>query len=191
MNTTNQATTERVAYEVPGAQLRYRAAQLNAAGLPYSATYQPAAGVYIVVVLQPAGIDPFAQQPARRPKPGVEFGPALKWLAIVAAVVAVVAVIYLAFSPSDQVTAEVGGMRLDPVTGHMADDGGLWGWLPDLQLPWQAAEEPAEQGGFRWPWDAAADAVESVQSTVTVAAGGALAVLVLLIILALLGKRRR
>ncbi len=194
MNGNNQAAMERATYEVPGAQFRYRAAQLNSAGLQYDATYQPAERVYIVVVTQPAGLDPFAQQPARRPKTGIELPPVLKWVTVVAAVTAiaaVAAVLYLAFSPSDQVTAEVGGMRLDPVTGHMVEDGGLWGWLPDLQLPWQAAEEPAEQGDFRWPWDAAADAAESVQSTVTVVSAGVLGFLVLLIILALLGKRRR
>ena len=195
MNGNNQAAMERATYEVPGAQFRYRAAQLNSAGLQYDATYQPAERVYIVVVTQPPGLDPFAQQPVRRPRRNVAPGPVLRWLAIVAAAVALGWGLYLAFSPSDQVTAEVGGMRLDPVTGHMVDDGGLWGWLPDLQLPWQTAEKPAEQGAFRWPWDAAAEdvraAAQDIQGSVTIVTGGVLAVLVLLIILALLGRRRR
>ena len=179
--------TEQQTYEIPGRQLGWRVSQLRAQGIPFEVA-DIGGGVYVVVVQQPAGAQPFAYQPARRPKPRVELGPVLRWAAVMAAVVAVVAVLYFAFSPSDTVTAEVGGMRLDPVTGHMLPEAGWWDWLPDL--PWQqAAEEPAEQG-FRWPWDAAADAVADVHGTVTTVSAGVLGVLVLLIVLALVRRRR-
>ena len=61
---------ERQAYEVPGRQLGWRVSQLQAQGLPYNV--QPlAGGIYIVIVQQPSGADPFAYEapPATRTHP--------------------------------------------------------------------------------------------------------------------------
>lgn len=62
---------EQQAYEVPGRQLGWRVNQLQQQGLPYNV--QPAGGgVYIVIVQQPAGAQPFAYEapPSARPRSG-------------------------------------------------------------------------------------------------------------------------
>ena len=187
--------TEQQAYEVPGQHLRWRVAQLQAQGLPYNV--QPAGGgVYIVVVQQPAGASPFAYQPAHRARPDVS-GDVLRWLLFAAVAALFVAVLWLVFARAGGEDAQ-GGTQQGTQQG--TQEGGWWDWLPDVPLPWAADEpsqgaQPAEQGGgWRWPWESAADgladAVGAVQATVTLAAGAVLAVLVLLIVLALVRRRR-
>lgn len=194
--------TEQQAYEVPGQHLRWRVAQLQAQGLPFNV--QPAGGgVYIVIVQQPAGGNPFAYQPAHRARPGVSGG-VLRWLLFAAVAALFVAALWLVFVRAGGEDAQ----QQPPQQGTQqgTQEGGWWDWLPalplpDLPLPWaadepsQPATQPATQdGGWRWPWESAADgladAAQSVQDTVTIAAGAVLAVLVLLIVLALVRRRR-
>lgn len=200
---------EQQAYEIPGQQLRWRAAQLQQQGYPFR-VQSADGGIYIVIVQHPAGLDPFAYQTRHRPAPAVSAGDILRWAAPLAVVALVVAGLYFLFaagwgeqSTIAGVPVEIGGMRLDPATGHgIVDDG--WPRLPDwLSLPdrwpWQPEQQQAQPDGFRWPWDAAAESVAataesvaataaSVQGTVTLAAGAVLAVLVLLIVLALVRR---
>lgn len=188
--------TEQQAYEVPIWQLGWRKAQLAAQGYEYDEPVPVGGGIYIVVVRHPVGAQPFAYQPPhRRRKPGVNAKPILYWTLAMLLLAVIGYGLFVVFGPQpDTVTAETGGMKLDPVTGHGIKED-WWDWLPDLpdiRLPWPRAEQQPqpEPDGFRWPWDAAADTAESVQGTVTVVAGAVLAVLVLLIVLALVSKRR-
>ena len=181
-------------YEVHPSQLRWAMHNLSAAGVPIQGYSTLPNGMCVIVITLPESTpapDWRAVNTARRPKPRIELGPVLRWAAVLAAVVAVAAVLYFAFAGGgNTVTAEVGGMRLDPVTGHMVEDGGVWDWFANLHLPWQqdAAQPSQPQGdGWQWPWDAA---VQRAQDTVTLAAGATLAVLVWLIVLALVRKRR-
>lgn len=188
---------EQQAYEVPGRELRWRVAQLKAQNLDY-VVRQVGGGVYIVVVQQPVGAEPFAYaeyQRRRRPRLTIDGANILRWAAVLGAVAVVVAVLWFAFGPSDTVTAETGGMRLDPITGRGIVEANWWDWFTGLRLPWQqSAEQPSQQGGFRWPWDtameSAAAAADSVQGTVTIVSVGVVAVLVLLIVLSLVRRRR-
>jgi hypothetical protein len=61
---------EQQAYEVQGRQLGWRVSQLQQQGLPYNVQSR-GGGVYIVIVQQPSGADPFAYQapPAPRTRP--------------------------------------------------------------------------------------------------------------------------
>ena len=189
--------TEQQMYEVPGRQLGWRVSQLQAQGIPYD-VQSLGGGVYIVTVQQPVGAEPFAYaeyQRRRRPRLTIDRAAILRWAAVLGAVAVVAVMLWFTFGPSDQVSAETGGMRLDPATGHgIADD--VWSWLPELpalRLPWQAEpQQPSQQGGFRWPWDtameSAAAAADSVQGTVTTVSVGVVAVLVLMIILSLLRR---
>ena len=186
---------EQQAYGVPGRELRWRVAQLKAQNLDY-VVRQVGGGVYIVVVQQPPDANPFTYRPApRRTWPRVNSSLLVRLSLCILLLALVGWGLWTAFAPADQVTAETGGMRLDPATGHMVQ-GGWWEWLPALQLPWAADEgtQPATQDGWRWPWETAADrlaeAAASVEGTVTLASGAVLAVLVLLIVLALVRRRR-
>ena len=187
--------TEQQMYEVPGRQLGWRVSQLQAQGIPYD-VQSLGGGVYIVTVQQPVGAEPFAYaeyQRRRRPRLTIDRAAILRWAAVLGAVAVVAVMLWFTFGPSDQVSAETGGMRLDPATGHgIADD--VWSWLPELpalRLPWQAEpQQPSQQGGFRWPWDAAADAVADVQATVTMVLVVIVTVLVLMIVLVVVRKRR-
>ena len=194
-----------VEYPIPvhPSQARRAMHNLAAQGVPIAGGGM-AGGEYVIVVVLPAD----AVAPDWRSAPAVRRGGFrfdtrrwLRWAAVLAVVAVLAGVLWFVFPPSDQVTAETGGMRLDPVTGHGIPDEGMWGWLPDmpalhLSWPWTDAQsQPAQpQGdGFRWPWDSAADslaaAAASVQGTVTLAAGAVLAALVLLIVLALVRRR--
>ena len=187
--------TEQQMYEVPGRQLGWRVSQLQAQGIPYD-VQSLGGGVYIVTVQQPVGAEPFAYaeyQRRRRPRLTIDRAAILRWAAVLGAVAVVAAVLWFAFGPSDTVTAETGGMRLDPITGRGIVEANWWDWFTGLRLPWQqSAEQPSQQGGFRWPWDtameSAAAAADSVQGTVTTVSVGVVAVLVLMIILSLLRR---
>lgn len=184
--------TEQQIYEVPGQQWRWRAAQLNAQGLPFEATYNRAAGVYLVVVNQPVGADPFACQP-RRPYPVFERQWLLRWGLVLAVAAALLGVGYLVVRQAGDVDLDAIWQRVEAIR---------WPWEPSLpqgepivettefRWPWESKviSAPRSQGGgFQWPWDSA---VRSAQDTVTMAAGAILAVLVLLIVLSLVRKRR-
>ena len=195
--------TEQQMYEVPGRQLGWRVSQLQAQGLPYN-VQSLGGGVYVIVVQQPVGAAPFAYQGGRA-RPAFSLGhylppAAIRVLLSVLLLVLVGWGLWVASAPSSAtITVETGGMKIDPVTGRMVEDGGLWGWVAALRLPWDGSAQDAAQqqaqppSAWRWPWDAAmehaADTAESVQSTVTVVAGGVLAVLVLMIVLALVRRR--
>ena len=186
-----------VEYPIPvhPSQARRAMHNLAAQGVPIAGGGM-SGGEYVIVVVLPAD----AVAPDWRSAPVVRRGGFrfdsrswLRWAAVLAVVAVLAGVLWFMFAPSDQVTAETGGMRLDPATGHGIPDEGMWGWLPDmpalhLSWPWADAAQPSQpQGdGWQWPWDAA---MESVQDTVTLAAGAALAVLVLLIVLALVRRR--
>ena len=187
-----------VEYPIPvhPSQARRAMHNLAAQGVPIAGGGM-SGGEYVIVVVLPAD----AVAPDWRSAPAVRRGGFrldtrrwLRWAAVLVVVAVLAGVLWFVFAPSDQVTAEVGGMKLDPATGHMVEDGGWWGWLPSLRLPWQESPQQAPQQGFRWPWDSAmenaAAAAASVQGTVTLAAGAVLGVLVLLIILALVRRRR-
>ena len=184
-------------YEVHPSQLRWAMHNLSSQGVPIQGYSTLPNGMCVIVVTLPDGETAPDWRAAHRSKPRIELGPVLRWVSILAGIIAVAAVLYFAFAGGDTVTAEVGGMKLDPTTGHMVEDGGLWGWLPDLHFPWQAQQQPsqqAQQQGFRWPWDAAMESAaataESVQGTVTVVSGAVLGLLVLLIVLALVRRRK-
>lgn len=188
--------TEQQAYEVPGQQLRWRASQLNAQGYPYQV--QPAAGgIYIVIVQQPSGVNPFAYQPP--PRQSWPAAGNVIWLriSIACAVGAMVCgLLYLVFSRAAFDAAPAAA------AAPAAQTDSAWGWLfTDWQWPWNAEPEPPALAaatptpGWQWPWDSAAanlrDATESAQATVTMISAGVLIVLVLLIVLALVRKGGR
>ena len=194
-----------VEYPIPvhPSQARRAMHNLAAQGVPIAGGGM-SGGEYVIVVVLPAD----AVAPDWRSAPVVRRGGFrfdsrswLRWAAVLAVVAVLAGVLWFMFSPSDQVTAETGGMRLDPVTGHgIPDDGGWWGWLmqpPDLRLPWpfpaRLPQNEPQGDGFRWPWDAAADSLAdtaaSVQGTVSLAAAFILAALVLLIVLALVRRK--
>lgn len=188
---------ERQAYEVPGSQMRWRAAQLRAQGMPFDVERVSHSNTYIFFVQQPTGAQPFAYQPPPQQR---QAWPAWDGARIVQIVLATVAAILLLWMGSAMWGR--GDDEAAPVVEAQpeAEDGGAWAWLSGL-LPWQSEPEakpvaaaPAKDTGWKWPWesaaDAAADAAESVQATVTMVSFGVLAVLVLLIVLALVSKRR-
>lgn len=182
--------TEQQAYEVPGSQMRWRAAQLRAQGLPFDTTYNNQSNTYIFFVQQPTGADPFAYQPPpQRSYPVFERERLLRIALILAVAAAICGAGYL-------IVRSIGGVEAG------------WRQIDSVRLPWEEAEPevtamPAptatpEAGSFRWPWESAADGLQaardtadSVQSTVTMAAGAVLAVLVLMIILSLVRRRGR
>lgn len=192
---TEQGAYERRAYEVHGRQLGWRVSQLQQQGYPY--TVQPAAGgVYIVVVQQPPAVNPFAYAEYSRPRqawPALDSANVLRWVLVVGVAAMLLGAAYMVFSQSGQA---------DQPQPAQAEDGGgsVWGWFDNLRFPWepdapaaQATQAPQDDG-WKWPWESAGDslaaAAESVQGTVTAVSASILAVLVLLIILALVRRRR-
>ena len=89
----NNPQTEQTAYEVSGRQLGWRVSQLQAQGLPYNV--QPmAGGIYIVVVQQPPGMQPFDYQPPPTPRAHPRSGPGIVPINVkVAAIVVVLGMI--------------------------------------------------------------------------------------------------
>lgn len=105
-------------YEVPGQQLRYRVAQLNAAGIPFNVAGQ-SGGVYIIVI--PMGyVDGMTSlpQPHRRRKPW--WMPSRKMLVTLAMVAVVGAGVYMLLS---------GGIKINGVAMPAMPT------LPAVQLP--------------------------------------------------------
>ena len=182
---------------VAGSNPRWAMSNLRAQGVPIEGWGRDSSGDFVIIVLLPADapLPNYRYAPAARRAPfRFDTRSWLRWAAVLAVVAVLAGVLWFMFSPSDQVTAETGGMRLDPVTGHGIPDEGMWGWLSDipaLHLSWPWADtqsQPAQPrgDGWQWPWDAA---VQSAQDTVTLAAGALLAALVLLIILALVRRK--
>lgn len=183
--------TESQAYEVPGQQLRWRAAQLQQQGYPFQV--QPAGGgVYIVIVQQPPAVDPWAYQPPPRPRqawPRFDPAAALRWALVALVAALLLGTVYLVMARSEG----------DGAAAVQEDAGSPWDWLAELRWSWEAAPDaapvrPDARAPFRWPWDAAADSLAdtaaTVQDTVTLVSSAILAVLVLLIVLALVRKGR-
>ena len=83
-------------YQVPGQQLRYRVAQLNAAGIPFNVVGQQG-GVYVIVIpmAYASGMDNLPQ-PQRRRKPW--WMPSRKGLVTLAMLAVVAAGVYMVFS---------------------------------------------------------------------------------------------
>ncbi len=113
-------------YQVPGQQLRYRVAQLNAAGIPFNVVGQQA-GVYIIVVpmAYATGIDQLPQ-PQHRRKPW--WLPTRRGLVTLAMVVVVGLGVYLVLSGGITIKGvSVPAVTLPPVdnpveqVGHAAD----------------------------------------------------------------------
>lgn len=181
--------TEQTAYEIPGQQLRWRVNQLQQQGFPYQV--QPAGGgVYIVIVQQPAGVNPFAYAEYSRPRqawPAWDAERVLRWVLVVAIVAAAGWFAWSLFAGGDA-----------PALPSAQTDN-VWDWIDNLRLPWEDAAAPAakpvQAEPFRWPWEgaieSAAAAAESVQATVTTVSAAILAVLVLLIMLALVRRGGR
>lgn len=171
------------AYEIPGQHLRWRVSQLQQQGYPY--TVQPAGGgVYIVIVQQPAGVNPFAYQPPpRQAWPAWDSANVLRWVLVVTVVTMLLGAAYMVFSAS----------QAEQPSAQAEDAGSVWDWFDGLRLPWEpdAPAAPAAQAtqddGWQWPWESA---IESVQATVTTVSAGILGVLVLLIVLALVRRKR-
>ncbi len=82
-------------YQVPGQQLRYRVAQLNAAGIPFNVVGQQA-GVYIIVIpmAYAGGMDNLPQPHRRKPW----WMPTRKTWVTLAMVAVVAAGVYMVFS---------------------------------------------------------------------------------------------
>lgn len=168
--------------------MRWRAAQLNAQGLPFD-VQRSNNNTYIFFVQQPPALDPWAYQPPPRPKPGIELGPVLRWLLVVTTVTMLLGTVYMLFSRQAE----------QPQQQATQQQQSIWDWFDGLRLPWepeapaQVQQPQATADGFKWPWESAADGIaqtaESVQATVTVVSGAVLAVLVLLIILALVRRK--
>ncbi len=93
---------EYTSYQVPGQQLRYRVAQLNAAGIPFNVAGQ-SGGVYIIVVpmAYATGIDNLPQPQYRR-KPW--WMPSRRRLVTLAMVAVVAAGAYMVFSGGIRIT---------------------------------------------------------------------------------------
>lgn len=185
--------TEQTAYEIPGQQLRWRVNQLQQQGYPFQV--QPAGGgVYVVIVQQPPSVNPFAYAPARPRQawPAWDSANVLRWVMVVGVAAMLLGAAYMVFSQSGQAD--------QPQPAQAEDGGSVWDWFDNLRLPWEpdAPAAPTTQApqiaGWQWPWDramdAAADTAESVQGTVTLVSASILAALVLLIILALVRRRR-
>ena len=185
--------TEQQAYEIPGQQLRWRVNQLQQQGFPFQV--QPAGGgVYIVIVQQPPQVNPFAYEPVRPRQawPAWDSANVLRWVMVVGVAAMLLGVLYLVLSRG---AAEQPSPAETPAT--------VWDWFDGLRLPWEPDAAPAapttpakvqQDTGWQWPWESAAaglaDAAESVQGTVTLVSASILAVLVLLIVLALVRRRR-
>ena len=203
-------------YEIPGAQWRWRAAQLNAQGLPFEATYNRAAGVYIVVVQTPVGAQPFAYETHPSHRPGFRV-PAFHWrgfvqiLCVLAIVGAVGYIAYSRMAGGTQPTiagvpVEVGGMKLDPTTGRMVEPSlleqaqgaldGAFDWLGGL-LPSGAQTHAAPQTDTGWTWppkNPVGDAIDGTMQAVTWLTYAVIALGVLWLIsfvVSIVGKFRR
>jgi len=185
-----QQQAQQQAYEVPGSQMRWRAAQLRAQGFDFEPRYT-GNNTYIFFVQQPPGVDPFAYQPPPRPRqhwPRWDSAHLARWGIVLAVVAIMLGALYMAVGSA----ADEGA----PATTQEAqEDGGPFAWLAELRPPWQEDAAPAAQpdpAPFRWPWDAAADtladAVGDVQATVTMVAGSIVGILVLMISLVLTRK---
>lgn len=196
-----QTDTQQQAYEVPGQHLRWRASQLQAQGLPYQV--QPAGGgIYIVIVQQPPALDPWAYAPQRQQQrwPRWDAAVILPWLLVlaVASIMAGTAYMVAANAGQDAPAARQAAAKdaAKEDAKEDAKDAGPFAWLADWRPPWAGSDKPAargaQEGGWRWPWEDAADAADAlvadVQSTVTTVSSVILAVLVLLIVLTLVRK---
>ena len=168
-------------YEVHPSQLRWAMHNLAAQGVPIQGYSTLPNGMCVIVITLPESTPAPDWRSAPRRKPGIELGSILKWSLFMLVVLVFCATLYMVWgSVSDdaQQSSQQGTQQ-----------GSAWAWLSGLHLPWQSAKQPAEQQGFRWPWEAAADAVADVQGTVTTVSAAVLGVLVLLIVLALVRKR--
>lgn len=190
--------TERIAYQeevTPGA-LPHAMRGYNALGYP-PAGYMPGAnGMMVIIIMAPpqtvipdwrSGL----QQPsAPRPRqlwPAWDAQRVVQWAMVLAVIAGALYIGSALFG---------GGDAPAPAATAQTDDAGPLSWL---RLPWQTDDAPAQVAEpqaepFRWPWERAADAVGEVvadaQATMTAIAYGVLGVLVLLIVLALVAKRR-
>lgn len=106
-------------YAVPGAQLRYRVAQLNAAGIPFNVAGQQG-GIYIIVVPAPYanGLEHLPQPQRRR----TWWRPSRKMLVTLAMVAVVGVGIYMVFSGGIKITGvEVPAVTLPTVANPAAE----------------------------------------------------------------------
>jgi hypothetical protein len=192
-----QTDTQRQAYEVPGQHLRWRASQLQAQGLPYQV--QPAGGgIYIVIVQQPPALDPWAYAPQRQQqrRPRWDAAVILPWLLVLAVASIMAGTAYMVAANAGQDAPAAQQAAAKDAAKEDAKNAGPFAWLADWRPPWAGSDKPAardaQEGGWRWPWEDAADAagalVADVQSTVTTVSSVILGVLVLMIVLTLVRK---
>lgn len=192
--------TQQQAYEVPGQHLGWRASQLQAQGLPYQV--QPAGGgIYIVIVQQPPALDPWAYAPQRQQQrwPRWDAAVILPWLLVLAVASIMAGTAYMVAANAGQDAPAAQQAAAKDAAKEDAKNAGPFAWLADWRPPWAGSDKPAargaQEGGWRWPWEDAADAagalVADVQSTVTTVSSVILAVLVLMIVLTLVRKMGR
>lgn len=177
-------------YQVHPSQLRWAMHNLAAQGVPIQGYSTLPNGMCVIVVMLPDSTPAPDWHSSPRRKPGIELGPILKWSLFMLVLAMFCATLYM-------VWGRAAGDDTQQGTQQGQQEGGAWAWLSGLRLPWQgdAAQDnqqgAEQQGGFHWPWDAAADVVADVQATVTTVSVAIIAVLVLLIILAVVKKRRQ
>ena len=176
-------------YEVHPSQLRWAMHNLAAQGVPIQGYSTLPNGMCVIVITLPESTPAPDWRSAPRRKPGIELGSILKWSLFMLVVLVFCATLYM-------VWGSVGANAQQP-SQQGQQQGSAWAWLSDLHFPWQGEPAQVEQqgaeqqdGGFRWPWDAAADAAESVQMTVTMVSVVIVTVLVLMIVLVVVRKRR-
>ena len=123
--------TEEQAYEVPGRQLGWRVNQLQAQHMPYN-VQSLGGGVYIVIVQQPAGADPFAYQapPSSRKSRRRTLPVNVQVSAMVLIVAAMCYVAYVMFGGSALIPSDAPDSFRAALTGVM----GLTGWMLVLAL---------------------------------------------------------
>ena len=185
-------------YEVHPSQLRWAMHNLAQGGVPIQGYSQLPNGMCVIVVLVPDGApspdwraEPQRGQQRPRRWPRVDPVQAAQWLGVAAFAAGLIWFAWSLFAAP-------------PAEPPASETANAWDWLDNLRLPWQPEPLPdgepvvlpADDAGFRWPWDAAADAAAdtadaaaSVQGSITAAAGAVLAVLMMLIILSIARRR--
>lgn len=190
--------------DVTRGELRHALRGYNALGYP-PAGYVPAGnGMVTIIIMAPpqatipdwrAGAWSNPQPATRQAWPALDPTALLRWLPVLLIVAGLCWTAYAMFGDKEAPTP-----ASQQASQEGAPEGSVQAWLAGL-LPWAGDTETAagkqtqtQPQPFRWPWEAAMDAAqegaEAVQNVVTIGVGTVLLVLVLLIILALVNKRR-
>ncbi len=185
--------------EVHPSQLRWAMHNLSQRGVPIHGYSALPNGMCVIVVLVPddAPATDWQEPPPRahpRRWPRIDPVQVAQWLGVAAFAAGLIWFAWSLFA---------GGSGTEPPAAP-AETASAWDWLDNLRLPWEPEPlpdgepvvPPADDAGFRWPWDAAADAAAdtadaaaSVQGSITAVAGAVVAALGMLIILAIARRR--